>query len=271
MMATTNHIVIFTGLFFFCVCFSAVLCQNNYKRPIYCTKTPYFWVKEFNESIVENQYGTVVYNGETCALEGLDVLFRHGGRYPTLHWITDMSALKTKLAGDEIVVQRYPFIKNWMNPFPAAKESMLSILGETEMISLGHRFGRRFKAAFNVHHSQSTNIDVSVTRKSRTRTSSEFFLRGLNETVHLGNESPTAKENNVKLRFYDYCHKYITEVEGNSKTQMEYKTFLFGPEMTQVVHKIETKLGSNNITLGRKFSDRQLLFMIQNYLYLYTM
>lgn len=231
--------------------FTILLCQETYKKPIYNTKTPYFWVKDLNESIPENQFSSVVYNDEICQLNGLDVLFRHGGRYPTLHWIVDMTALKTKLGADPNVVQRYPFIKIWKNPFPLAKQAMLSVLGENEMLNLGRRFGRRFKAAFDINQDQSRNLAVAVTRKSRTRTSFEHFLRGLNETVYFRNHYATAKEDNMKLRFYDFCHKYITDVEGSSRTQYEYNKFLVGPEMTQVLRKIKNKLGSYDVTSGK--------------------
>lgn len=217
----------------------------SYTKPLHSTNTAYFWVKDASENITENRYSTAVYNGHNCTLEGLNILFRHGSRYPTIKLIQEMTKLIAKLKKNRAVVFRLPFLKQYLNPFAEKKEALLSPLGKTEMLQLGQRFAKRFHT---ILAGNLDNINFTVTSLARTRSSYRYFYSGLKKTLKSNTAKPDAHVDNKRLRFFDTCKKY-KQIQHNKKVRKETKMFSEGNEITNVVKKVRNRLGFSKVTL----------------------
>ncbi|CAG2220890.1 MINPP1 [Mytilus edulis] len=195
--------------------------RNDFRIPLYSTKTPYFWGKDIDEFIGEDEEIWVDYDNKECQIIHLNLILRHGSRSPTLSWIKQMTALGNILKSNPEVIERFPFLNSWENPFPETQAGHLSDLGEDEHFSLGRRFGR-----------------------SEHRQAVRHFTRGLTDTLD-GESRKNVKPaiNDKLLRFFDTCSKYIKSVENNKTAAPEHTSFKYGAEMQRIAQKIADKLG----------------------------
>jgi hypothetical protein len=221
----------------------------SFMKPLFSTRTPYFWLKNAAEVVPENEFSTTLHNGQTCQIEGLNLLLRHGARYPTIKWIKRMSALQTRLQSNSFINLNHPFITKWNNPFAESQEGLLSALGEKEMTMLGGRFGKRFQVLLE---GKIDNIKFAVTYKNRTKSSYKYFYQGLNETFPTYISRPKATEENTRLRFYKACNKYIEEVDDNDAILTEYEKFANGIEIGNVVQQVQNEIGNLSLDIGKK-------------------
>lgn len=225
-----------------------VLTQEQLFHPIFNTMTPYFWVKDINESISENEDGTFVYGGHSCNITSLNLLFRHSARYPSLNWINKMNELHKNLKEDPLVLTKHQFLSNWTNPFPESKQYSQSNLGDEEMLNLSTRFGKRFKRLFHEHMD---DVWYAVTYKKRTQSSRAKFFQGLMELFTTSTSS--ISYNNTLLRFYEFCQKYTEDVDENENSRNEFYKFLTGKEMKAVTDNVNLRLGGlHKIDRGNK-------------------
>ncbi|XP_076103926.1 multiple inositol polyphosphate phosphatase 1-like [Mytilus galloprovincialis] len=243
-MACLLQIIISTFIFSFL--FAIVLSDNLFKKPLFNTKTPYFWVRNISDVIQENEFSTAILNGETCQLEGLNILLRHGSRFPTLKWIKRMTALHSKLTANAAILSKYPFMNKWTNPFPENQQGLLSTLGVEEMKILGKRFGTRFKVLLDGKLNQ---VKFATSFRDRTKSSFKNFYNGLNEASPSSGPTPEAKVDNTKTRFYERCSKYMKEVDDNDEILKEANLFEAGSKISNIVQKVQTKLGTSNISI----------------------
>lgn len=218
----------------------------SFMKPLFSTKTPYFWDRSTSEVIPDNSFSTTTNNGQTCQITGLNLLLRHGARFPTLKWIQRISDLHRRLSVVTSVTSKFPFLSKWSNPFQEAKEGLLSSVGANEMKHLGRRFGKRFKVVLN---GKTEEIKFAVTRQSRTKSSFEYFYEGLNATFPSSNKRPEAEEENNRLKFYEQCDKYTKEVDDNDDILTEYDAFENGNELSNVLQKVNAKFGVFNVSI----------------------
>ncbi|XP_071168730.1 multiple inositol polyphosphate phosphatase 1-like isoform X1 [Mytilus edulis] len=234
-----EYIIILTVMLF---SITKVITGDNLKKPIFNAMTPYFWVKSINETIPENRDGSFMYGGHSCQITNFHYLFRHAARYPSLPWIQKMDNISTVLRGDSLVVTKHPFIGNWRTPFPKSKQYQQSVVGDEEMLQLGERFVKRFR---NNVRKNAGKIMFETTSKDRTKQSKSKFCLGLENVM--GKQSITTSTDDRLLRYYDYCGKYIKEVDQNNETLTEFYKFLNGDEMKSVVNKVRQKIGTSEI------------------------
>lgn len=225
----------------------------SFMKPLFSTKTPYFWLKNATEVVPENEFSTTLHDGQTCQIEGLNLLLRHGARYPTIKWIKRMSALQTRLQSNSFISLNHPFISKWNNPFAESQAGILSALGEKEMTILGGRFGKRFQVLLEGKIDQ---IKFAVTYRNRTKSSYKYFYQGLNETFPTDISRPMATEENTRLKFYEICNKYTKEVDDNDAILSEYDKFENGMEIGNVVQQVQEKIGNLSLDIGKKIYIR---------------
>lgn len=195
---------------------------------------------------MNNEFAYTTYKNDTCEIIGLNYLYRHAARFPSLQWIKKMESVHSILAKDSAVVTKNVFIATWASQFPQIKEYQQSEVGDTEMEELGKRFYKRFKKLVDVYKD---NVSFLTTSKRRTVTSYLSFINGwLAENVTL--KQLSYGSNNEILRYYDYCDKYKIQVENNKQTHTEVNKFLNGDEMTIVTDNVKEKLGFADITAG---------------------
>ncbi|VDI31814.1 multiple inositol-polyphosphate phosphatase / 2,3-bisphosphoglycerate 3-phosphatase [Mytilus galloprovincialis] len=235
------------SLLFLILCLLSLFIANygmgstDFRIPLYSTKTPYFWGKDIDEFIREDEEIWVDYDNKECQIIHLNLILRHGSRSPTLSWIKKMTVLGNILKSNPEVIERFPFLNSWENPFPETRAGHLSDLGEDEHFSLGRRFGRRFSLLFT---GDLENILYGVTYKQRTQASCASFYEGLTDTLD-GESRKNVKPaiNDKLLRFFDTCSKYIKSVENNKTAAPEHTSFKYGAEMQRIAQKIADKLG----------------------------
>ena len=80
--------------------------------------------------------------------------------------------------------------------------------------------------------------EVRSSSKSRCVESGEAFLQGLFES-----DLPHIIEDNRFLRFYDYCLKFINEVDDNNETFVESIKFTAGEVFQEMVTRVNSKTG----------------------------
>lgn len=231
---------------------------KSFVKPVFSTKTPYFWVNDEDEEIEEDEETIVDFEGKSCQITFITTLLRHGARYPGLKWmkrITDLRELLIKTLDPNSKI--YPFLEKWANPFQEKEEKHLSELGEDEQYELGKRFGERFKLLFS---NDIENVKFISSSKQRTKASAEEFHEGLIDILG-GDDTPVNPIiDDIKLRFHDNCNMYTAAVDKNVSTLLEYKKFKNGPEMANVAKEISEKLGINKIlTAGWKLVSRVVL------------
>lgn len=241
------------GLFLKFWCFLSLflqifLCDHDFKVPLYSTKTPYFWLKDIDEAVSEDEQTWIDFKNKECQIIHLNLLLRHGSRSPTLSWIKKMSAFGNVLKSNYEVVERFPFIKSWTNPFPESQAGHLSDLGEDEQFQLGWRFGRRFNLLLD---GDLDSIYYGVTYKQRTQASCEAFYEGLTDAIEGESQTDVKHKNNDKhLRFFDTCSKYGKSVENNKTSAPEHSSFKNGSDMQMIAQKLAEKLGLKTLSIG---------------------
>ena len=214
---------------------------EDYKNPWYSTKTPYFWLHDPEEEIQEDSEMWLDHDKSSCQAIHLNVVFRHGARFPGLKWIKRMSALHARFLKDG-QIDKYPSLKSWTNPFPESSEKLLAELGEDEHFELGSRFGKKFSLLFE---DENENIQYVVSSKQRTQASASAFHDGLTNSVSSSqdNQELKPKVDDIALRFHDNCDKFKVTVDKNDSAMLEYHKFKSGPEVAQVGSEMEQKLG----------------------------
>jgi hypothetical protein len=60
---------------------SCVTNQDDFKIPVFSTKTPYFWGKDIDESIQEDEGTWIDFEDKECQIVHLNLILRHGSRF----------------------------------------------------------------------------------------------------------------------------------------------------------------------------------------------
>ena len=106
--------------------------------------------------------------------------------------------------------------------------------GKLEHRQMGQRWGQRLGDLVL----DKGKTEVRSSNKSRCVESGEAFLQGLFES-----DLPQIIEDNRFLRFYDYCLKFINEVDDNNETFVESIKFTAGEVFQEMVTRVNIKTG----------------------------
>ena len=233
---------ILISLFVFCSV-HGLASKTPLKTYLFSDKTPY----HFTSKAIEKPLG--------CEPVHINMVIRHGSRYPGSHRVQKMKELLEKInrffPGNSTF--RYNGLSLPWNVPPdilnsASKE--MSALGSEEMYSIAKRFLARFPGVLK-HGYSNSNYSFVATDKLRSSQSAAAFAQGLFEgTGHLGVakfrpvavKSSGSYDDDVVLRIFEACPKWqkIT-AKGNSRS--EYRKFLSGSEMRTVARNIAKRLG----------------------------
>jgi len=217
------------------------LCDNRFvKKELFSTKTPYFWSRDANENIKIDDNMVISENVQTCKAVYVDGILRHGARYPSLQWIQWMNELHGKLKGKGV-----KFIDDWMNIFYESKQYAISSLGQWEQFYLGKRFGTRFHQLMH-----DSNIEYFTTDRQRCIDSASEFFLGLRDVGATSASVMNFTTDNVMLRFWEHCNKYVVSVQTNKTALSEYNTFMNGPAMAAVVDSVSQKMANGSVTIS---------------------
>eukprot|EP00127_Corallochytrium_limacisporum_P003530 Clim_evm13s150 gene=Clim_evmTU13s150 len=161
--------------------------------------------------------------GLVCRPEHIQMLVRHGTRYPSTGDIRKLDKLQNKLNqldlhGDS----NYLWLKDWENPFHESDDKMLHEIGEYELYEIAKRYRERFPTLFMEKYS-SRSYRFTSTKTERAAQSASAFSYGLFEGTGIISENgfqPVAInsasiDRDIQLRFFDNCDKYLRVVKGD--------------------------------------------------------
>jgi multiple inositol-polyphosphate phosphatase/2,3-bisphosphoglycerate 3-phosphatase len=234
-MATFGFNYQCTWLFLYCITlflFVAMTAGEWDLKQHLGSKTPYFPHQNYSE------YTPVP---PQCQVVHLNLLARHGSRYPTSGDIKQFNKLQKIIAtyGDAIP---YQWMRDWVNPFELEHSGFLTVQGEFEHYELAKRMEQYFSQTFN-HEYEPDLYSIQSTQVSRTGLSANSFSFGLFEgrgKIGVAKFDPffiwnTNQSQDYLLRFFDVCTNYRQHVYKNKTAAPESKLYgnMILPPMAQ--------------------------------------
>ncbi|XP_020656965.3 multiple inositol polyphosphate phosphatase 1 [Pogona vitticeps] len=185
----------------------------------------------------------------SCTPLKLIGVFRHGTRDPTREQREKLGRLHSLVLQRNSSSPTCPAVERlsrWNMWFRPDTDGMLAARGHYDMEMLAGRLAARFPRLVE----PKSRFAFVSSSKQRCIDSSTAFRKGLRRALH-GHHS-TAKTNvtltetfeiNDRLmRFFDYCEKFIKDVEDNNTAMFEVNAFKKGPEMKKIAEKVANKL-----------------------------
>ena len=253
MVALSFCLIVLLCAFSFSSLGRASTVEDNAKATkTFSTKTPYKY---------EEYLSTEVSRPEGCLASQINMVFRHGTRYPSSNDIRKVDKMLKTLEGYSADVDFKKQLSRLgiqlVNPYEEKIEKELAVVGDRELYGIGLRFQKRFPELFDERFVCS-DFRFTSTCKARSSQSASAFAMGFLEghgTVGEAKYQPIPLvmkpcDNDTVLRFFDMCEKYEKNVAENDSTVMEMEKFLGGPEVAKVVEKVTSrlKLGGKKLT-----------------------
>ena len=243
---------------------SQVLKRDSTQRVAFSTKTPY----KFEENL-----STKIHRPEGCVASQLNMVIRHGTRYPSANDIIKIDKMLDKMKGftsdKEFVTQLSRLGIALVNPYSVAEEKELAVVGDLEMYNIGSRFRQRLPELFTGTFKM-TDFKFRSTCKPRCSQSASAFAMGFLEGYGpIGRdkyqpiplEMKPCKEDKT-LRFFDMCGKYEKDVVDNKTAMIEVDKFLNGSEVANVVQKVRRKLKLDGKSESLAPGDVKMMFLL---------
>ncbi|XP_010969564.1 multiple inositol polyphosphate phosphatase 1 isoform X3 [Camelus ferus] len=194
---------------------------------------------------------------ETCTPVQLVALIRHGTRYPTAKQIRKLRQLHgllqarrpgddgTRAAGGRSLGAA---LANWPLWYADWMDGQLVEKGRQDMRQLALRLASLFPALFS--RENYGRLQLVTSSKHRCVDSGAAFLQGLWQHYHPGVPPPDVADmecgppriNDKLMRFFDYCEKFLTQVEKNATALYHVEAFKTGPEMQNILNKVAATL-----------------------------
>ncbi|KAM7537877.1 hypothetical protein Aperf_G00000064925 [Anoplocephala perfoliata] len=176
----------------------------------------------------------------------VNVLHRHGTRSPDVKFSKKAKKYRKRLQS---------LLADWdFSTKSCGKgEKVLLQTGVQELEDIGRRMRNLLPEDFH----QASNMRVISSDTQRTLKSALSFL-----TTYTDGKVDILMDKYL-IRFFDYCHEYVENVESNEQSKVEYNKFKHGPEMQAVLKEVvaDHKLESLNLTT----SDIANLYKIASY------
>ncbi|XP_040831701.1 multiple inositol polyphosphate phosphatase 1 isoform X2 [Ochotona curzoniae] len=189
----------------------------------------------------------------TCTPVQLVALIRHGTRYPTAKQIRKLrqlhGLLQARGPGDGTGGRDLgAALANWPLEYADWMDGQLVEKGRQDMRQLALRLASLFPALFS--RENYGRLRLLTSSKHRCVDSGAAFLQGLWQHYHPGLPPPDVADmecgppriNDKLMRFFDYCEKFLTEVERNATALYHVEAFKTGPEMQKILRKVAAAL-----------------------------
>ncbi|XP_072827647.1 multiple inositol polyphosphate phosphatase 1 isoform X3 [Vicugna pacos] len=194
---------------------------------------------------------------ETCTPVQLVALIRHGTRYPTAKQIRKLrqlhGLLQARGRGDDGTCAAggrslCAALANWPLWYADWMDGQLVEKGRQDMRQLALRMASLFPALFS--RENYGRLQLVTSSKHRCVDSGAAFLQGLWQHYHPGVPPPDVADmecgppriNDKLMRFFDYCEKFLTQVEKNATALYHVEAFKTGPEMQNILNKVAATL-----------------------------
>ena len=238
-MSITEAIAMFYTLTFICV--QCLAKTSNSVRRNFATKSRY---PVYDDEIVKIPQG--------CTPIHLNMVFRHGTRYPSWKDIKGMSELADYINQFHEKETSYRDIKlPLFNRFKYG-DKFLAEVGAEELYNISKRMRKRFPALFTPKYSGDKHYFISTLTPRASQSASAFAFGLFEGTGNLGPSKfqpvaiTTTNLTEPMLRFFDTCTEYKEKVSENKKISLaEFNKFREGPEMHNLKRILASRL---NIT-----------------------
>ena len=220
-----------------------LFCVQCFAKPRrnFATKSRY---PVYNDEIVKIPQG--------CTPIHLNMVFRHGTRYPSWKDIKGMSELADYINQFHDKDTNYGDMKfPWINQFKYG-DKFLAEVGAEELYNISKRICKRYPLLFTPKYSGDKHFFVSTITPRASQSASAFAFGLFEGTGNLGPSKfqpvaiTTTNLTEPLLRFFDICSEYREKVSENKQISLkEFHKFREGPEMHHLKHVLAKRL---NIT-----------------------
>ena len=130
-------------------------------------------------------------------------------------------------------------ISNWKLELTVEDGDLLVESGKDELRQLGQRFKVRLPDLFDEYSEE--DVRFRTTNRQRTMESGKAFGEGAfpNDDV----EIPPPLEDDMLLKYYDYCPKWSINVDENAETYQEREAFKETSIVLDMLNRINQRLG----------------------------
>ncbi|KAL1920288.1 uncharacterized protein VTP21DRAFT_1434 [Calcarisporiella thermophila] len=182
---------------------------------------------------------------EGCDLVHIQIISRHGARYPSIRDINAFTRLSAVISKFTFPPQ-FTWLSRWNNPFPPELENRLSPRGEQDMYLLGKRVSQRYAQLLD--NAGSTEVRVSSSEFARSGESAYAFSIGAFEgkgEIGFGKQRPMyihtiPKGEDKELAMKLACPRWLAYAHTRAKDQL----FHYGATLKPIASRLNSVLGS---------------------------
>ncbi|KAH3861590.1 multiple inositol polyphosphate phosphatase 1-like [Dreissena polymorpha] len=222
---------------------------------VFSTKTLYRWAHDTTVPN-SNSDNAIIYNNRLCSAAHVNMVIRHGARFPTDGSIENVHELVKKLKKNKRP-DRYLEIDNWVSPYDVIEESKLNSEGVLEQSALGVRTYTRFQRLFDMNGDSAVFVS---TDKQRTKASANSFFNGFFNAsgeclvgekdcffppTPLKRPAPSLNIDDKRLRYYDSCERFEKDSEKNKTNMAEFSKYETTADFMNIIQSIKNSLGLN--------------------------
>ncbi|TPX36663.1 hypothetical protein SmJEL517_g01368 [Synchytrium microbalum] len=142
-----------------------------------------------------------------CELQQIQLVTRHGTRYPTFDWYSKFRQLESHFEKHhEVLKKRHPYLAAWRMPFDDEMEGQLTESGLEEMRRMAIRLKKRNPTFFA--SLKPMDVVARSSNKSRTLNSADAFIKGLYDGNHTCHVEVLDRKRDADLVPWESCKRY---------------------------------------------------------------
>ncbi|CAK4132439.1 unnamed protein product [Aphanomyces euteiches] len=184
----------------------------------------------------------------TCVPVQVNMVLRHGSRFPTIKVIRAIEATTRKLQARMISLPMWLETWNVETYYPVDEAGQLAPSGVQEMIALGQRIRRKYARDFASHYAK-PHFTFESTWKDRTRESATSFAFGFFDGHQPVHYEVAPKGADTELRFFDNCPAYDHAVELNATATLQYSLFANSEAMQRNLKLFQEYFNLSSLTI----------------------
>ncbi len=228
---------------------SCEIYEKEYRK-LYSTKTAYDDSFTEHEKVYRERVWSQRFPG--CVPIQVNMVVRHGTRYPSRKDIENASDLMERIAG-KITNPKFQPINEWTVPVGVDKARALTPRGEEELCDIGQRVLNGMPHLFD--DVKDNFLLFQSSNRERAIQSAKAFQTGF-----LQNRTLNIDIRDDLMRYYDNCPRHTHEVEENKDASNEFHKFKRGLEIQSVAKSLAQKLNiKDGLSYSKSYINLQLV------------
>ncbi|XP_041644900.1 multiple inositol polyphosphate phosphatase 1-like [Cheilinus undulatus] len=197
-----------------------------------------------------------------CQEIHLTAIIRHGTRYPTTKVVKEMQELY------DVVLHNASGKESWLREiqtqwtmwYTEDMDGRLVQKGVNDLKHLAVRLSKRFPSLISEEKLRGGLINFITSSKHRCVNSTLSFKAGLTELWAIKDKEFEHSVDDSLMRFFDFCPRFVEEVDKNLSAVAEVERFKQGPEMRRVQEKIADRLGVSYSLITHDLAETAFYF-----------